>query len=209
MRTQVSTGAFWFALVCAAAALSVLAANHDTLTADRAITDWLQDRPLPGQDLSDTVRTITGTEVVLATGAALCLLLWFRGYRRQAILLVAGLALLPLLQFALKEIVDRPRPDPALIDIRAGFSSKSFPAGHVMSGTYLYAFVAYLVLVLPMRRWAAASVFGFCVALLALAGPVNVWLGVHWPSDVLGGWLWSAVLLFPLVVVDWRNLSFR
>lgn len=194
----------WGLLLCAAIVLSVLAANNETLPADRVIADWLQDRAFPGQDLADALRSITGTEAVLATGAALCLFLWLRGYRREAILVAAGLALLPLLQFAVKELVDRPRPSPQLVDLRAGFSSPSFPSGHVMSGSYLYAFLAYLALTLPLPRWPAVLLAAFSVSILALAGPVNVWLGVHWPTDVLGAWLWWAILFIPLVVMAAR-----
>ncbi len=37
-------------------------------------------------------------------------------------------------------------------------------------------------------------------AVLALTGPANVWLGVHWPSDALGGYAWGALLLLPVIV---------
>jgi undecaprenyl-diphosphatase len=191
------------ALLCAAVALSLLAATNDTLRADRAITDWLQDRPFPGKDLSDTIRAITGTEVVLATGAALALMLWLRGYRRQAVLLAAGLGALALLQPAIKELVDRPRPGADLVEIRAGGSaSPSFPSGHVMSGSVLYGFLTYLALALPLPRLPALAVAGFSLAILVLSGPVNVWLGVHWPSDVLGAWLWSGALLIAVIALD-------
>ena len=42
------------------------------------------------------------------------------------------------------------------------------------------------------------------LVVLALTGIVNVWLGVHWPSDVLGGYLWGAVLLLPAVAAGER-----
>jgi membrane-associated phospholipid phosphatase len=160
-RSLLLVGACWITLLCAAIALSLLAASNDTLAGDRDITHRLQDRPLPGQDLSDTVRAITGTQAVLATGAALCLVLWPRGYWRQAILLGAGLAALAVLQSGLKELVDRPRPTDELVDIRAGFSSPSFPAGHVMSGSYLYAALVYLAVVLPLPRWGAIIVVAY------------------------------------------------
>jgi len=182
--------------------LSVLAATNHTLPGDLSIMNWLQKQPLPGQDLSDAVRTISGAEVVVATGAALSLVLWLRGYRRQAVLLVIGLALLTLLQPAIKELVDRPRPDPDVVDIRAGFSSPSFPSGHVMSGTYLYGFLLYLSLSLPLTRGASITLAIASAVTVVLGGLVNVWLGVHWPSDALGGWLWSGVILLPLILAD-------
>jgi len=204
-RTPVLVLALWVALMSGALALSLLAAANDTLPGDRDITEWLQERPLPGQHLSDFVRAVTTTEVVLATGAALSLVLWLKGHRPQAILLGTGLAGLAIVQFGVKEVVDKPRPDAEFVDIRAGRSSPSFPAGHVMSGTYLYGFLVYLALTLPLARGAAVALAIAAALVIALVGLVNVWLGVHWPSDVLGGYLLASVILLPLFAMGLRK----
>jgi undecaprenyl-diphosphatase len=196
----------WVLLLALAVALTVLAAVNDTFPGDVRITSWIQDRPVPGQGLSEVVRELTGTEVVVVTGAVVALILWLRGYRRQAVVLVIGLALLPVLQYAIKELVDRPRPDPDLVDPRAGYRSPSFPSGHVFSATYLYGFLIYFAIALPMASAARATLVAVSVFIVALTGPTNVYLGIHWPSDVLGSLVWCAVLLFPLLVAD-RLLS--
>ena len=138
---------------------------------------------------------VTTTEVVLGTGGALVVMLWLFGRRWEAGLLLVGLALLPLLQSGLKELVDRPRPTEPLVDVRAGFSSPSFPAGHVMSPTLLYGYLLWLAIrrALPLTLRLPAALWSAFVVLFA--APPNVWLGVHWPSDVLGGWAWGLVLL--------------
>lgn len=192
----------WLGLLCATLVLSLLAAANDTLPGDKRVMDWIQDRPLPGRNLSDAVRAITGTEVALSTGAAVSLILWLRGHRRQAVLLAVGLPVLLVLQATVKELVDRPRPDPDIVDVRGGYSSASFPSGHVMSGSFLYGFLLYLSLTLPLARGGGIALGAAAAVLIAVGGPVNVWLGVHWPSDVLGGWLWSSLILLPLVAAD-------
>ena len=192
----------WAVLLALTLTLSVLAAEHDTLPGDKGITSSVQDWPFPGQDVSDAIRAVTGTEVVLATGAAAALVLWLRGYRRQALLLAAGLAVLPVMQFAVKEIVDRPRPTPELVDIRAGFDSPGFPSGHVSAATFLYGFLVYLSLTLPLARPGRWALTLGSLAIVALGSLANVYLGVHWPSDVLGGWAWALVLLVPLCAAD-------
>jgi undecaprenyl-diphosphatase len=197
----------WLVVLASAVGVSALAALNDKLPADEPITDWLQDNSLPGEDISDLVRTITGTEVVLATGAAVALVLWQRGYRRQAVLLAAGLILLAVLQPLLKEIVDRPRPDPDLVRRRAGFDSPSFPSGHVLPATFLYGSLLYFSLVLPLGRIARGIVLTVCILVIVATPIVNVWLGVHWPSDILGSWLWALVLLLPVVVLDRSEAS--
>ncbi|HLC27861.1 MAG TPA: phosphatase PAP2 family protein [Dehalococcoidia bacterium] len=192
----------WVALLGCSLALSVLAAANDTLPGDTRIAQWLQKNPLPGQDLSDAVRAMTATEVVLAVGGAVSLILWLGGYRRQAMLLAVGLVALSILQFGVKEVVDRPRPDGSIVDIRAGYSSPGFPSGHVMSGTYLYGFLIYLALTLPLGGSVSGVLGAVAAVIIALGGVVNVWLGVHWPSDVVGGCLWSALVLLPLILLD-------
>lgn len=189
----------WLTLLGLSIALSALAAAHDTLPGDTGITSWAQGLSFPGEILADAVRAITFTQLLLAGGGVLALVLWVRGYRREAVIFAAGLIILPLLQSGIKEIVDRPRPGTDLVEIRASFSSPSFPSGHVMSATYLYGFLFYLGLAFPLRRAARVAPLAVSGAVLALTGPANVWLGVHWPSDVLGGYAWGIVLLLPVV----------
>lgn len=200
--------ALWLALLGLTIALSALAAVHPRLPGDAAILTWAQDLPFPGQPLSDAVRAATGTQVVMGTGYGVAVLLWLRGHRRQAILLAAGLTVLPFLQTGIKALVDRPRPAPPLVELRAGFSSPSFPSGHVMSPAYLYGFFLYLTWTLPLPVWARAALSAWSLFLLAFTGPVNVYLGVHWPSDVLGGYAWGLLLLTPFLWAE-RTLSRR
>lgn len=187
----------WLTLLGASVALSALAAAHDTLPGDTGITSWLQDSPFPGETLSDTVRALTFTQLILGAGAALAALLWLRGYRPEAGVFTASLIILLLLQTGIKELVDRPRPNPQFVDVRAGFSSPSFPSGHVMSATYFYCFLVYVALFLPMPPAARTALASVSIAVLALAAPANVWLGVHWPSDTVGGYAWGLVVLLP------------
>ncbi len=203
------TVAAWLALLGLTLALTVLAAQHDTLPGDLRIIHWAQDLAFPGEALSDAVRAITGTEAVLASGGAIAVALWLRGYRRQALLLAIGLALLPTLQYAIKEAVDRPRPSPELVELQAGFSSPSFPSGHVMGATYLYGLLLYLSLCLPLPPWPRGLLAAWCLLLLAFAGPANVYLGVHWPSDVLGGYAWGLLLAAPLAAFDFYGSRLR
>lgn len=187
----------WAALLAGALILSVLAAREPRLPADLSVARTVQGWPVPGTALSDAVRAVTSTEVVLGVGGALAVGLWLAGVRRPAVALALGLLVLPILQAGLKELVDRPRPSPDLVDVRAGFSSPSFPSGHVMSPTLLYGFVLYLCFRLPRALALAGGLWS--AAILALTGLVNVFLGVHWPSDVLGGYAWGLVLLLLVI----------
>ena len=192
-------GAAWVLVLAGSLALSVMAAQHSRLPGDLRLTEWLQDSPFPGVDLSRAVRAVTTTEVVLATGFVIAAALWLLGWRRQAVALAAALVVLPMAQHGIKEAVDRARPSPELVDVRAGFSSPSFPAGHVMSPTLLYGFLLYLSLRPGLPRIGRATMGAWSVAVLVLSAPANVYMGVHWPSDVLGGYAWGTALLLPAI----------
>ena len=195
-------GGIWLVLLVGAIVLSVLACLHSRLPGDLDITEWIQGSLFPGIGVSRLVRAVGSTEVVLGTGGAVAVVLWLIGRRREALLLGLGLVVLPFLQHSLKELVDRPRPTEDLVDQRAGFSSPSFPSGHVMSPALLYGFVLYLSLRIALPSILRAALLGWCAFMLVLSGPAQVYVGVHWPSDVVGGYAWAAVLLLPLVGAD-------
>jgi membrane-associated phospholipid phosphatase len=195
-------GGIWLVVLAGAIALSVLAGLHSRLPGDLDITEWVQGSLFPGMGVSRLVRAVGSTEVVLGTGGAVAVILWLLGRRRQALLLGLGLVVLPFLQHGLKELVDRPRPTEDLVDLRAGFSSPSFPSGHVMSPALLYGFLLYVSPRTGLPHVLKAALVGWCAFVLAIAGPAQVYVGVHWASDVAGGYAWAAVLLLPLVYAD-------
>jgi membrane-associated phospholipid phosphatase len=195
-------GLVWLGLLAGCVALSVLAAQHDRLPGDLDLTQRLQDSDFPGLRVSKFVRAVTTTQVVLGTGAAVAVVMWLVGWRQQAVVLVAGLGVMALLQSGLKDWIDRPRPTADLVELRAGFSSPSFPAGHVMSPTVLYGFLMYLAVTLKPPIVARLPIVAWSAFVLALTGPANVYVGVHWPSDVLGGYAWGAVLVLPMAYID-------
>ena len=183
--------------LAAAVVLAALVAAGDRLPGDLAVTRTVQDWPFPGQAFADVLRFVSGTEFVVALCAVLVVGLWLSGRRRPALALAAGLAVMVLLQYGVKEIVDRPRPPPDLVDLRAGFTSPAFPSGHTMSPTFLYGFLAAAALAAPFPATARLAALVAAAVFLALAGLANVWLGVHWFTDVIGGYLWALAVLVP------------
>ena len=199
--------ALWGVVLAAAVTLAVFAALHDRFPGDLDASRTVQDWPFPGEPFADVLRLLSGTEVIVGIGLALAGVAWLAGRRRPALALAAGLGVMVLLQFLVKEIVDRPRPDPALVDLRAGFSSPSFPSGHTMSPSYLYGFLATAALTSSLPTALRVGVAVGAALFLLLGGLANVWLGVHWTSDVIGGYLWALAVLIPAATAARPNRS--
>ena len=128
---------------------------------------------------------------VLAIAAAVYL--YFHRRLRTALLLITvfGGRLLVELQ---KMIVDRDRP--GIDEHLEAVHSMSFPSGHAANAAITYVAIALLV---PVKQRNRAISVGIALALALQAGWSRVALGVHWPSDVIGGWafglLWVAVCM--------------
>ena len=107
--------------------------------------------------------------------------LFWTGRRQRALLLLATTLGGRLAISLLKDVVDRPRP--ILSEHLVAVQSASFPSGH--AGNSMIVLLA-LALLLPERHRRAWIAAALCLA--ALIGLSRVILGVHWPSDVIGGW---------------------
>jgi undecaprenyl-diphosphatase len=107
-----------------------------------------------------------------------------------------------LLTFVLKSLFDRPRPD--VVVHLVGVSSASFPSGHAMASATIYLTLgALLARVQPQGR---LKVYSGVVAatLTVLVGLSRVYLGVHWPTDVLAGWcIGAAWAMLCWLVAGW------
>ena len=130
--------------------------------------------------------------------------------RRWTVLGLLGVAELGAagLYLAVKQLVARPRPPLALALVDT-HSQLGFPSGHAAQAAACWGVLAWLVGGLPAwrRAWPMAVGAWTAALLVALAvGGSRVYLGVHWPTDVLGGWalggLWLAVVL-----VAWTTLA--
>jgi undecaprenyl-diphosphatase len=132
----------------------------------------------------------SGRVTLAVTVAAAAVALAFRARRTAAVLAAAWLASVLGAQ-ALKALFGRARPSfPYTL---AALPSPAFPSGHAMNAVIVWGLLAVVV----TRRFPAARRPALAAAgLLAIAaGLSRVYLGVHWPTDVLGGWAAGAALL--------------
>jgi membrane-associated phospholipid phosphatase len=130
-------------------------------------------------------------------------LLALRGRRVDALLVAGAPAASGLLDLGFKVGYARPRPPVAdhLVDV-TGFS---LPSGHTLDATIVLGTLAIVTVVALRGRVLRAVVIGLAVTGVAVAGAARVYLGVHWATDVLTGWLlggsWLAVCVALRVLV--------
>jgi undecaprenyl-diphosphatase len=126
----------------------------------------------------------TGT-VVMMVVIVVALFLWHTEHKHSARLLLAATVGNILLNGALKLVYHRPRPSVFVWQTTA--VSSSFPSGHAMSATVVYGTVAYLVMRLQKHHWSRMLTLGAAIILILLICLTRLYLGVHYPSDVIGG----------------------
>ncbi len=139
---------------------------------------------LPGTvtDITALGGTAVLAGVVLATVGYLALQ---RRYAAMALVLIASSGG-GLLSFALKHVFARTRPDVVPHLVLAG--GHSFPSGHAMAAAVVYLTLGALLARFAARRRVRIYVIAMSLVLTALIGITRVYLGVHYPSDVLAGW---------------------
>jgi len=179
--------------VLAATWLSMLRLGGGAL--DREIYEALYAGHRPCLLLAARVATALGEPTVLiGAGIAIALWLWSKGHRHLPIVLTAIVLIGRALSEAQKYWIARVRPDlePHLVVVK----TSSFPSGHATSSMIFYLTLAFALT--SGRRWRWPAVAG-AVLLSLLIGISRVMLGVHWPSDVVGGWafgmLWVLLTL--------------
>ena len=125
--------------------------------------------------------TVLTSIVVVALGLLAVRRLWL-----TAGLVLASTLLGSILSAQAKLLFARPRPD--LVDHLVEVRGLSFPSGHATNSAIIYLTLALIISqVVPGRR-TRAYIIGVAVLLTTVIGISRVYLGVHWPSDVMAGW---------------------
>ena len=128
--------------------------------------------------------------LTLLTGMVSLYLALGRRYRAMVFVLVAiggGMGL----SFALKYIFSRPRPD--LVPHASHVYTSSFPSGHSMMAAVTFLTLGALLARQVERRRLKAYFILMALLLTVCVGVSRVYVGVHWPTDVLAGWTVGAI----------------
>ncbi|HET8809700.1 MAG TPA: phosphatase PAP2 family protein [Flavobacteriaceae bacterium] len=181
---------------------------------DDAVTEYVIAFRSPGLTSFFKIITFFGgvngylTVTVLV---AVFLILKFRHWQftlqLMGVVVLAGLS-----NVVLKRFIDRPRP---AIEHLVVVESLSYPSGHAMCAMAYYGFLTYLFFHIKMARWLRAILCVLFVSFIFLIGLSRIYLGVHFPTDVLGGfiagiiWLAFCIILFNIISLYRRKKARR
>jgi undecaprenyl-diphosphatase len=155
--------------------------------------------------LEEAMRDLTalgGTIVLLIVSCAAFVFLLMTGKSHAAIVLAGAVVGAIVLSQLLKFGIGRPRPD--LVPHGARVYTQSFPSGHAMMSAAVYLTLAALLARTQRLPRVKIFIIGVAALITALVGASRVYLGVHWPTDVLAGWVGGAAwAILCWVVMYW------
>lgn len=168
-----------------------------TLSAlDRDFQVWLRgDLPNGLNTFFRAITVLGNTPVIFALTALLAAFFYYlKKWRAESLLLAGNMALMGLLSTSLKYAYNRPRPDLSyLIEKPLG---PSFPSWHAASSMILALSLAIIIQqrakTQTMKRMAQLGL----ILLAVLVALSRIYLGVHYPTDIIAGWLLAATLVF-------------
>ncbi len=164
--------------------VAVLVARRGGLPFDEPFTAWLQGLPLSTRFWEAC--TSLGGAFLIPVGIGFVVAALLAGRPRLAVIIAVTLIASALFTDLVKDYIARPRPPGGALVPEAGYS---FPSGHTLNSTATYGLLAFVAWRsrLPQAIRVAAVIVGVTVPILV--GLSRIALGVHYPSDVLGGWL--------------------
>ena len=149
-----------------------------------------------------------GPQVVVIT-ALIILLIYALGLHWETVMALVAAALSTGVNLLVKDLIQRPRPTAAIVNVIDTLNSYSFPSGHVMYYVGFLGFIGFLVFSLlkpSVKRSLLLLLIGIPIALI---GASRIYLGEHWASDVLGAYLLGSLTLVATVqLYRWGKTRF-
>lgn len=178
--------------------------DHSTMSLDVAILKAINARSDPRLDSVFLVLTDLSGPVLMPVFTLILILLFIwqkERYNSVYILLTMGGTL--LVNMVLKLTFQRARPN--LWSLLVEESSYSFPSGHAMI-SMAFALTIIVLSFYSKGRWIAIVLGALYVLLIGVS---RLYLGVHYPTDILGGWIASLFWVILVTKIMMRNSSFR
>ncbi len=194
--TRIIWSVFLAGAVVLLGVLSYFSYQADALDWDKPFIHWYQSKfDLFGWDRAMKAVSWVGGDLQWGAFTIGIAFIWLITRKRLA----AAFTLSSVAAFGtnafIKTIVDRPRPTSEAVQVLQGEDGLSFPSGHVATYTALFGITFFLVTRYVNNLWLKRVLQVILGAMIFLIGPSRMTLGVHWPSDVGGGYLVGAIYL--------------
>lgn len=188
----------------------------DTMAFDRFVIAALRNSENPSLPLGPRWLQSAMLDVTAIGGVAVLTLITvivagFLAVSRKvklALFVVTAVSTGALVSTLLKSLFDRPRPD--LVSHLVDVNTTSFPSGHAMNSAVVYLTLAALLARTRLENATRIYILSMAIALALTIGFSRVYLGVHWPSDVIAGWavgaFWAALCSVGMQVLQRRRL---
>ena len=188
-------------LAAAAAGLSMLVSVASPLSGEEPILEAVRNAEFPLLDrISQGLDWLGRRWVIVASVLALSAVLWVRKRRAEAL---ACLLIIPLEFFTLglREVIDRDRPILLPQEWTTISPSPGFPSGTTLHAMLFFGFIAYVCHVYLRPGRLRLALQAGLVLMIAIMSYSRIYIGVHWPTDILGAWLYGGVFLWVIIAV--------
>ena len=208
LRTLLALTGFVAALLVFLIAAAAVAGG-DTPAFDEWIIHALREpgdlsNPIGPPWFEEAVRDVTalGSTVVLTFAVVVAAgYLWMTDAPAKAAFLIAAVSMGALFNRLLKFGFARPRPEMAAH--APWITTESFPSGHTANSAIIYLTLGMMLARVESSYPVKLFIFGVCVVVTLIVGMSRVYLGVHWPTDVVAGWAvgacWALLCWYALV----------
>jgi undecaprenyl-diphosphatase len=199
-------------ILFAALALAVVAAGDGVVPGDVAIARAVQR---PASEEIDAVAgflSLVGDDFPAMVGLGLVgIVILIAVGRRDLAVLLGAAAALRAVGPGLKMLIASPRPTSEAVAIVVQAGGLGFPSGHAMGAALFYGAIAVIAPQVVVNHRVARGIQIGAAVMMVLIGISRVRLGVHWPSDVVGGLLFGLgiVCLLQAAMLGWRQVPFR
>ena len=173
--------------------LAVARRSGATLEFDLGVRARVHEWASPAMTTIARSVTVLGSPIFLSVLFAIAMLAFYRlEWKRPAITVAEVMAGAIVCNIGLKALIQRARPEPFF---GKEPSSYSFPSGHALYSLCFYGVIASVLAAHAPERAARIGIWGAAALLIVGIGLSRVYLGVHYPSDVIAGYLSAAFVI--------------
>src|SRR5579863_3296691 len=207
-RRAVSRGtiflAFYIWLLSGAIMISFIARYTQFFPGDQSIARNIQRQRNPWvRRFMVAISEIGFPKIGIPFTISIAGIFWALRFRLEAIFVLLTSSS-NLLNAIVKRLIKRPRPTKELVTVVRVINEPSFPSGHVMHYTNFYGLLIYLL----ATNWRSGrlrnSLISICTLLIGSIGPSRVYLGAHWPSDVMAGYIYGGLWFAGIMAIYLR-----